>query len=645
MAQCGCPTGYISYTQPDGSVICRQEVTYPAPGIQQGCTQMIGVLIGPVSTPASGPTFYERLDYCRYGARFYADVSTLPLPVTAFTTYTPGSQSFKDATSAIVPVVSTTTNSLWGTGSSGPFDGRFNAVGIWSSFLVPGSNPLFGFYGFTFCLTVATTTTYCFGVGGKQFQLLIDGAKIFENTTSDKWGYENWHVIPVTLAPGTYILQLSGSETPVGAAGLPFGTGGTVGFAWEIYKATASQLAAMTTTAQLSAVTVYSTFNENGKNFDYGEACFNHRCPPGEALDNCTTANEDTYVCHRYTTIGFAPCCYVLTDCTDPSITFTTSTDLSAYLNQVITIVEQPGCFSITVVDCGPVVPPTVTVVAAFVDCPTCLPKCYLLTDCQTGNSFVTDDDFSGEVGQVVTIAEQAGCFTVSLAQGCVNPQPATLVTLYFDCISCNPPCYLLTDCTGNSAPIITNSNLAAYVGQVIKINDCSDTCWMVEHATTCTGAVPVTVVSAHTNCYTCLPIVVQPTLVLKNRRVKPGYNTPGCPPEFTEHVNCQYAEQIYSVVKKKRYGISGCCEEDVIKWTIKKQLLELNALYDPDACCPPKCCAPTCPEAKIIIFSGMACIAPEGVEVEIVYYPDPCPDPTGTPGAVILFNNPTGQP
>lgn len=87
-------------------------------------------------------------------------------------------------------------------------------------------------------------------------------------------------------------------------------------------------------------------------------------------------------------------------------------------------------------------------------------------------------------------------------------------------------------------------------------------------------------------NCQTCLPEPPAPTpFTLHTRKVKPGYDTKGCPPEYTEKVLCNFAEQAFDEMAKARYGIKICCEHDFDYWDIKKQILELKALYDEDVC------------------------------------------------------------
>ena len=59
------------------------------------------------------------------------------------------------------------------------------------------------------------------------------------------------------------------------------------------------------------------------------------------------------------------------------------------------------------------------------------------------------------------------------------------------------------------------------------------------------------------------------------------------------------------------RYGLTQCCAEDLQKWDIKKSLLDLNAIYDPELCkcvIKPKCCPPTNVQA-FIIPPSLACV------------------------------------
>jgi hypothetical protein len=79
----------------------------------------------------------------------------------------------------------------------------------------------------------------------------------------------------------------------------------------------------------------------------------------------------------------------------------------------------------------------------------------------------------------------------------------------------------------------------------------------------------------------------VCPPRTFPNKRViTPGYNTPICTPEKYDMITCNFADVMYNIVLEKRYGITNCCPEEVHKWMVKKELIDLQALKDPDYKC-----------------------------------------------------------
>lgn len=52
---------------------------------------------------------------------------------------------------------------------------------------------------------------------------------------------------------------------------------------------------------------------------------------------------------------------------------------------------------------------------------------------------------------------------------------------------------------------------------------------------------------------------------------------------EYSDNINCKFSEAVYQKMASKRYGITFCCQTDLIKWMIKKQLLDLNSVKDCD--------------------------------------------------------------
>lgn len=679
---CACPPGTVLVTLPDGSKACREDIVVPALGPLPGFCQQIALGITANQPPFTPTQWGQSPQYCRYGAKFYGETAGLPWPISFNTGCVPGSQTYTDFSSNLVPAIGpNVVNSFWGDGTGypfGPYTGRFNVAGVTFDPNLPCPGGIAaGYYGFTYCLNVATTTTYSIGFGGRNIRILINGFVWIDSTAIDNFNYEVWNVMQITLPPGNYIILMSSelgggpdscSNFTFNSPNLsPRSAGSTPGMAFEIYQATTAALSAMTSFPP--GVLIYSTQNEFGQPIDYGQSVYNYRCncpPPPEncpdafgnynlilpVLDNCTSnslnpnADPHVYVCHTYKYTPISGCCFILTDCQNPSITYVTSTDLSLYLNNVITVSEYQGCFTVSQTDCpqGVPPPPTVTVTSSHADCPSCLPQCYMLTDCQGQvANILTNTNLSIYVGGVINIVGSSTCWQVSLAQGCQGSVPVTVSNSFADCTACLPVCYLLANCENPADIKITNTNLSAYLGQVIKIDGCPDTCWTVNLASNCDGAVPVTIEAPYVDCDTCLNIQPPPPVELRPRMIKPGYTTPGCDPEYTERINCTFSNAAYDQMLITRYGITMCCNEPIEKWDIKKQLLDLRAIYDPDLCKNTfeTCCPPCAVVATLTVYNPTpVCQPPTGV-IATLNIPVPvCPAPTNVQAGIII--NPT---
>jgi hypothetical protein len=106
-------------------------------------------------------------------------------------------------------------------------------------------------------------------------------------------------------------------------------------------------------------------------------------------------------------------------------------------------------------------------------------------------------------------------------------------------------------------------------------------------------------------NCTETTPDVWDcPPVIYPRRSVQPGYNTPACTIAKYEKISCKSAEVYYKQVLYLRYGITDCCPDENDKWLIKKELIDLDALRDPNyectvvnPCCPntPSCGQSSC--------------------------------------------------
>jgi hypothetical protein len=370
--------------------------------------------------------------------------------------------------------------------------------------------------------------------------------------------------------------------------------------------------------------------------------------------------------------------CYRLIDCDgiqDPIDTNKVSLGQYAILGQIVKIEGYPDtCWIVdSEGDCECAI--DVTVFQAYEDCPTCKdPSKYKLTNCADSGTIVyTSSDLSAFVGQVILRGECPGCWLVTTIDDIPSDTIVTVTAAYLNCTECAREYYLLTDCTGYKDPVITYTDLSQYLGSVIKIKYCPETCWTVTATNDPTDAGIVIPEVEYEDCPECLltfPCVCTtvrndsttlkeyryydcnldiqffnlapgaksdrfcmrvwaiyfpetdyietygncsettsdiwecPAIIYPRRSVKPGYNTPACTIAKYEKISCKSAEVYYKQVLYLRYGITDCCPDENDKWLIKKELIDLDALRDPNyectavsSCCPstPSCGSTPC--------------------------------------------------
>ena len=294
---------------------------------------------------------------------------------------------------------------------------------------------------------------------------------------------------------------------------------------------------------------------------------------------------------------------------------------------------------------------------------------CYLLSDCAgVIPPFVVSNDLSAVVGGTVhtctgiglptggrssgpnnpdSISLTCGCFVVSLSQSCNNASVVVIDASYTTCDLCNGiggNCYLLSDCIDPNHTIVTTDNLLQYLDKVVKFEGCPDTCWYVTKSQECPNPTCIPkIVETFETCVDCLPPIIPPAPTQLNlRRIKPGYYTPGCDPEYTETVSCVFSQAVYDKMIIDRYGVTMCCNENVDKWDIKKQLLDLRALFDPALCMSTlnKCCGPCDAVAVILAFDPAQCPAPTNSSANIII-PGLCEAPGSITQIGIIISKP----
>lgn len=300
-------------------------------------------------------------------------------------------------------------------------------------------------------------------------------------------------------------------------------------------------------------------------------------------------------------------CYYEIINCADEDEIYCTVTDLSEYANNdissasqwpIINVVQFPEkCFYVQKVETC-TAPINITVnpsIPITLGCRSCQEKSivsYKLINCNNPDiSIYTTSNLSEYAGDIITLNEYPeDCWFVEvLTTSIPNDIPVTFREKFPNCQTCVTPQYLLEDCNIDDPDpnIITNTDLSAYVGDIVRLLNCPDKCWLVSETDPIPTPQSVHVTDSFQDCEACAPeppVPVPP--VYKYKSITPGYDTPGCEPDKFERIVCNFSEAMYRQIMVDAYGITPCCGEDDIKYEIKYELIKLKAIQDPEYKC-----------------------------------------------------------
>lgn len=198
--------------------------------------------------------------------------------------------------------------------------------------------------------------------------------------------------------------------------------------------------------------------------------------------------------CTLFEEFPVVPCCFLLEDCNGILPDIYTETNLSEYIDLIITIDGYPNtCWSITDLSDSGVfclenqVQP-VTVTSDHVSCLACIPS-YKLYNCADNASVLyTIQDFSDYVSpsQVVTLVEYPDtCWQVGINYDDVYvPETLTVVNEFANCGDCLRKYYLLTNCNNPDIYFYSvEGALEDHLDKVITVAAYPGLCWKVEDA------------------------------------------------------------------------------------------------------------------------------------------------------------------
>ena len=291
---------------------------------------------------------------------------------------------------------------------------------------------------------------------------------------------------------------------------------------------------------------------------------------------------------------------YKLSNCEKINEVVYTLQDFSAYVGQVIK--DDCACWVVEEIDYQPPSETTIIDPIVFEDCNTCLTTYYTLTDCDDSESvIISSTNLSPYVGQVVKIEGCDPCYEVALYEDTVAPAVWEEVTVTEASVSC-PECKQLAP---RCSTVFNNSTEDRFFTYINANGDPEQTELVKSGHFSLRACVqywdePDTFIY---NFYGDCTVLEDPRSGFKtgfcvqyfpnNRKVRPGYNTPICSADKYDKITCKAADIMYKKVLELRYGISDCCPEENEKWLIKKELIELQALTDPNYTCDPltDCC------------------------------------------------------
>ncbi len=312
--------------------------------------------------------------------------------------------------------------------------------------------------------------------------------------------------------------------------------------------------------------------------------------------DQCEDCPTNVTVLEVYddcpTCVG--PTSYKLTNCDNSADIIYTTNDLSAYVDQIVEL-ENCGCYIVEQLD---IVPPTdidVTVLFDWTTCEECSSTYYKLTECTTGELIYTTNDLSTYLDSIIKFEGcDDKCWRVEETR---KPEVLSTVVVsetYSICEECTTdlPCVCskitnVSDTTGFISYLnCDNATLGVLVQPGETFGKVCIKKWNIPAVTE--GDPPIWYPEYFGECQegVCPP---ENLVTSQNRKIKPGYNTPICSADKYDKITCEFADIYYKKALEGRYGISNCCPEELQNWTLKKNLIDMQALRDPYFNCTPQ--------------------------------------------------------
>lgn len=152
-----------------------------------------------------------------------------------------------------------------------------------------------------------------------------------------------------------------------------------------------------------------------------------------------------------------------------------------------------------------------------------------------------------------------------------------------------SPKCIKITDCISGNSISVYSELLQKYIGSTLKISlNGLDKCITISE-TEDEECVDISetkykdfeILHCYECCEECLPKakkLICPTPPI-GRTLRPGWITGVCDNRVYEKVSCNYSEAVFQKSIEQRYKVEFCCEKDLIKESIKFEMMNLEML------------------------------------------------------------------
>ncbi len=260
--------------------------------------------------------------------------------------------------------------------------------------------------------------------------------------------------------------------------------------------------------------------------------------------------------------LQFCPKCptnYQLQDCANPNNILITCTDLTDYLYNIIKLRNCPEtCWKVTETpSCVDVKPIDDAIIASY-------PPQEIISTCTYDLTAVDESPYIACLDYVIVSINNTGYyfgyssgFDIEAAINSLDLGVATLI--------------------GNDLTIV-GENVYGTISYIFR-GGCSELpISNIIISPTCSYEITF-------DCEACLPTPPVPVIPeAEPRKVRPGYfiKNPCLTTDYVEKVNCTFGNQVYDQMISVRYGINSCCEVDVNKWDIKKQIVDYTLMTIP---------------------------------------------------------------